>query len=68
MTRSCPAETGALPCPYVPPSLHYPEPHPGQGQARENRTAVTTKMITSFISAVIVGLLLAGIPAPLIIS
>ncbi|MCB0212612.1 MAG: DUF3307 domain-containing protein [Anaerolineae bacterium] len=37
-----------------------------QGQARENRTAVTTKVITSFMTAVIVSLLLLNIPAPLL--
>jgi hypothetical protein len=39
-----------------------------RGQARQNRTAVTTKVITSFASAVIVALLLNNIPIPLIIS
>jgi hypothetical protein len=39
-----------------------------QGQARENRTAVTTKMITSFGSAIIVSILLASIPIPLLLS
>lgn len=38
-----------------------------QGQARENRTAVTTKVITSFASAVIVSLLLINIPAPVLL-
>lgn len=37
-----------------------------QGQARENRTAVTTKVITSFATAVVVSLLLINIPAPLL--
>jgi hypothetical protein len=35
-----------------------------RGQARENRTAVTTKVVTSFASAVIVALLLNAIPIP----
>lgn len=35
-----------------------------RGQARENRTAVTTKVVTSFASAVIVALLLNTIPIP----
>jgi hypothetical protein len=38
-----------------------------QGQARENRTAVTTKVITSFASAVVVSILLYNIPAPAIL-
>lgn len=38
-----------------------------QGQARENRTAVTTKVITSFASAVVVSILLYNIPAPIIL-
>jgi hypothetical protein len=38
-----------------------------QGQARENRTAVTTKVITSFASAVIVSILLSNIPMPAIL-
>lgn len=38
-----------------------------QGQARESQTAVITKVITSFVSAVIVSLVLLGISAPTII-
>ena len=37
-----------------------------QGHARENRTAVTTKIVTSFATAVIVSLLLLNIPVPLL--
>lgn len=39
-----------------------------QGQASQDRTAVTTKVLTSFASALIVSLLLAGIALPSIIS
>jgi hypothetical protein len=38
------------------------------GQFQEDRTAVTTKVVTSFASAVLVGLILFNVPAPTIIS
>ncbi len=38
------------------------------GEYQEDRTAVTTKVLTSFMCAVIVSLFLIGIPTPIIIS
>ncbi len=38
-----------------------------QGQAKANRTAVATKVITSFVTAVIISILLHRVPAPLLI-
>jgi hypothetical protein len=35
-----------------------------QGQARDNRTTVITKVVTSFVTAIIVGLILYNIPLP----
>ncbi len=37
-----------------------------QGQAKSNRTAVITKIITSFVTAIIVSFLLYNVPTPLI--
>jgi hypothetical protein len=37
-----------------------------QGQARDNRTTMITKVVTSFVTAIIVGLVLYNIPMPLI--
>ncbi|MBI1882056.1 MAG: hypothetical protein HYR94_28100 [Chloroflexi bacterium] len=38
-----------------------------QGQARDNRTTMITKVVTSFATAIIVGLVLYNIPIPAIV-
>lgn len=38
-----------------------------RGYAREDRTAVTTKVVTSFITAVVVSIFLAGVTPPVIV-
>jgi hypothetical protein len=39
-----------------------------QGQAKDNQTMVVTKVVTSFMTAIIVGLILYNIPMPILTS